>query len=509
MKREPSANAKNGLGRGSFLGAAAATLLGWPSVVQASAGRGVVGVLGPSVVSASSAPRVVIVGAGLAGLTCAYRLYQAGIASTVYEASDRVGGRTWTLRDFFADGQIAEHGAEFISLGQVAVQKLARELGLQLVNVNKRESGHDVLFVDGENYPKREALADYAKVYPAVHKAVHAAGYPTKYNSYTAAGRALDNMIVTEWIDANVPGGTNSKLGHLLLVAVVEEYGGDAAQQSALNLIYLLGFERRGRLNLDGTDEALHVVGGNDQMAALMAQALPSGTVQTGTALSALRRTSSGAYRCTFESGSRTFEVIADRVCSAIPFTTLRRVDLHGIPLSHLKRTAIDKLKMGTNAKVHLQFTRRLWTAEGLDGTSYVQMPYMCSWEVSAAQRGRSGILVGYPGGRRGILDAPAHGPAPHHVTHEYLSDFERIYPGITSLWNGAAYVDAWVHDPWHLGSYSYYGVGQYTTFAGIEGEPEQNVYFCGEHTSYDFQGYMNGAVVSGERAARQIGASL
>ena len=59
---------------------------------------------------------------------------------------------------------------------------------------------------------------------------------------------------------------------------------------------------------------------------------------------------------------------------------------------------------MGTNAKVHLQFSRRLWTEEGYDGTSYVQMPYMCSWEVSAAQPGRSGILVGFPGGRRGVF---------------------------------------------------------------------------------------------------------
>ena len=286
-----------------------------------------------NVVRANTAPRIVIVGAGLAGLTCAYRLHQAGIASTVYEASDRVGGRTWTLRDFFADGQIAEHGAEFISLGQVAVQKLAREFGLRLVNVNRHESGHDVLFVDGEAYPKREAVADYAKIYPVVHQALRDAGYPTKYNAYTAAGRALDNMTVSDWIAANVPGGTGSKLGRLLLVAVVEEYGGDAGEQSALNLIYLLGFEKRGRLNLDGSDEALHVEGGNDQMASLMAQALPSGSVQTGSALVALTRTASGAYQCTFESGSSTFEVMADRVCSAIPFTTLRRVDLRGLPL--------------------------------------------------------------------------------------------------------------------------------------------------------------------------------
>ena len=59
--------------------------------------------------SASRAPRIVIVGGGVAGCTCAYRLQQSGIASTLYEASDRIGGRTWTLRDYFAGG--ADRGA--------------------------------------------------------------------------------------------------------------------------------------------------------------------------------------------------------------------------------------------------------------------------------------------------------------------------------------------------------------------------------------------------------------
>jgi monoamine oxidase len=455
-----------------------------------------------------SAPRVVVVGAGVAGLTCAYRLGQAGIGCRVFEGNSRIGGRTWTLRDFFAEGQIAEHGGEFISLDQHAVQRLAHELGLRLVDVNRHEPGHDIYYIHGARYPIEEARADYRRyVYEPLHTAMRAAGYPTTYARFTQAGRALDRMSAADWIETNVPGGRSSRIGKLLEVTCIQEYGGDADVQSALNLIYLLGSQKRGRLNLDGSIEALHVEGGNDQLAGRMAAALPEGTLTTGAALTAVRERSDGTYRCSFESGPRSFEVDADAVCLAIPFTMMRRVDTRGVTFSALKRLAIERLPMGTNAKLHLQFERRLWNERSSDGSTYVDLAYENSWDVSAAQAGRDGILVGYPGGRRGILPAPAHGPAPQGLVREYLAAFERIYPGLGALWTGAAWLDVWAHDPWHFGSYSYYGVGDYTSFAGIEGVRERNVFFCGEQTSYDFQGYINGAVVSGERAAREIAA--
>src|SRR5262245_604519 len=75
---------------------------------------------------AAGAPRIVVVGAGLAGLTCAYRLKQAGYTAQIYEASDRLGGRCWTIRDAFVDGQIGEHGGELIDQGHNAVRNLAQ-----------------------------------------------------------------------------------------------------------------------------------------------------------------------------------------------------------------------------------------------------------------------------------------------------------------------------------------------------------------------------------------------
>ncbi|MGC2408380.1 MAG: FAD-dependent oxidoreductase, partial [Candidatus Cybelea sp.] len=87
----------------------------------------------------------------------------------------------------------------------------------------------------------------------------------------------------------------------------------------------------------------------------------------------------------------------------------------------------------------------------------------------------------------------------------DYVGRLDRIYPGVAAEYTGVAYLDLWAHDPWHHGAYSYYGVGQYTQFAGIEPVPERNVFFAGEQTSYRQMGYVNGAVISGERAAREI----
>jgi monoamine oxidase len=433
-------------------------------------------------------------------------LQQAGIASRVFEGSERIGGRTWTLRKYFAEGQIAEHGGEFISIGQSEVQKLARELGLQLVNVNRRERGHDTYFFSDERYTVAEARSAYFEhAWEPLHAALQAAGYPTKHDHWTPAGLALDRTSVAEWIEANVPDGRKSKLGALLANACVGEYGADPEQQSALNLIYLLGFEKRRQFNIDGSDEALHIVGGNDQLATRMAAALPSGALETNAALVALRDRSDGSLTCTFESGHRVYDVVGDCVVLAIPFTTLRDVDLRRVRLSALKRTAIDNLELGTNAKLHMQFRRRVWNAEHFDGSSYVQFPYEESWDVSAAQPGQYGILVGFPGGRQGVLPAAAHGPAPKAIADEYVRELDRVYPGIAKLYTGVAYLDVWARDRWHHGAYSYYRVGQYTQFAGIEPVPEGNVFFAGEQTSYNQMGYINGAVISGERAAREV----
>jgi monoamine oxidase len=79
------------------------------------------------------------------------------------------------------------------------------------------------------------------------------------------------------------------------------------------------------------------------------------------------------------------------------------------------------------------------------------------------------------------------------------------VLPGISAKWNGLATFDDWQANPWTLGSYAFWRVGQYTAIAGAERERSNNCHFAGEHTSIDFQGYLNGAVESGERVASEI----
>ena len=457
------------------------------------------------VTEARSAPapsrRIAIVGGGLAGLACAYQLKQAGQTATVYEASDRVGGRSWTLRGAFADGQLVERGGQLIDQGHTAIRQLASRLGLQTDNLLQAEpNGSEPLYhFDGQPYTYEQAREDLGGIYQRLHSDLSAAGYPTRYDSFTPRGQALDRMSIVEWINQSVPGGMGSKLGQLLEVAYTIEYGADANQQSSLNLLYLLGFSGQGQLRIFGpSNEKYAIRGGCDQLPARLAAQLP-GQIQTGQELVAVRQ-SGGTVTLTFRRGTRT--VVADKVVLALPFSILRSLDFSGAGFQQRKRTAIAELGMGTNAKLHVQFSDRHWEGLGRNGETFADTGYQNTWDESRAQAGRSGILVNYTGGSVGASFGSG---SPATRARQFLAQLEPVLPGITAKWNGRATVDFWLGNPWTKGSYSFWKVGQYTRFAGVEREPEGNCHFAGEHTSVDFQGYLNGAVETGQRAAQEL----
>jgi monoamine oxidase len=448
------------------------------------------------------ARRIAIVGAGLAGLTCAYELKQAGQAATVYEGSDRVGGRSWTLRGAFADGQLVERGGQLIDQGHTALRQLASRLGLQTDNLLQAEANgsEPLYYFDGQPYTYGQATQDLNAVYQKLHSDVSAASYPTLYNSFTLRGQQLDRMSIVDWINESVPGGVGSKLGQLLEVAYTIEYGADAGQQSALNLLYLLGYSGQGQLNVFGhSNEKYAIRGGCDLVPTRLAAQL-QGQIQTGRELVAVRQ-DGGTVTLTFRQGSpRT--VVVDKVVLALPFSILRSLDFSGAGFQQRKRTAIVELGMGTNSKLHVQFSDRHWQGLGGNGETYADTGYQNTWDESRAQAGRSGILVNYTGGAVGASFGSG---TPTKRAQQFLAQLEPVLPGITAKWNGRATVDFWLGNPWTKGSYSFWKVGQYTRFAGVEREPEGNVHFAGEHTSVDFQGYLNGAVETGQRAAGEL----
>jgi monoamine oxidase len=451
-------------------------------------------------------PKIVVVGAGLAGLSAAYALRSAGHIAEVHEASDRVGGRCWTLRGAFAEGQIAEHGGELIDQSHGQIRNLAQGLGLKLDNLLQAErNGTEVLgYFDGAPYRYAEMTADIKAAWQKIHKDVSAASYPTTFEISTERGRQLDNMSIVEWIEETFDGGMDSRIGKLLDVAYNIEYGAESSEQSALNLLYLLGYSGQGNFRVFGpSNEKYHVTGGNDLITAALEDRLLPGQITRGSELVAIRRTATGGYTLTFQQGSTAKSVAADRVVLALPFSILRSsVDVSRAGFEPLKLTAIREMGMGTNSKLHVQFSSRFWAAQGSNGETFADTGYQNTWDVTRAQPGTSGILVDYTGGRIGASFGSG---TPASRAKQFLAQVEPVLPGATAAWNGRAAVDFWTGYRWTKGSYSYWKVGQYQRFAGMEGRRQGNCHFAGEHTSIDFQGYLNGAVETGQRAAAEI----
>ncbi len=475
-----------------------------------AAGAGVLA-LPRMVRAANSDPKIVIVGAGIAGLTCAVRLADRGIASTVYEASARAGGRMFSNTTTWADNQVTEWCGELIDSGHTNIQKLANRFDLQLDDLIAAQppGTEDTFFFEGQFYSQAQADADFRPVFDAVTDDEASAPFPTTFDSFTSEGLALDNMSVFDWIESRVPGGHGSPLGQLLDVAYNIEYGAESDDQSSLNLIYLLAFQPdKRKLAIFGeSDERFHIRGGNQQLPSRMAQALGSSVVKFGQKLVRLKRTSGGRYNVTFERAGGTTDVTADFVVLALPFAVLNGIDTSGAGFTDFKREAIAEQGRGHNGKIQLQFTQRLFG----NGNSYSDTGYQASWEATRAQPGARRILVFYSGGD--VTNALA-GQSPFgtigspgvraDVNHT-LEQIAPVYPGQAAKWNGKATESIPHKSPLHNASYSFYRVGQYTEFAGYEAVTEGGVLFAGEHTSINFQGFMEGGAEQGRRAAREL----
>src|SRR4051794_4755067 len=450
--------------------------------------------------NAATAPRIAVVGGGLAGLTATYRLKQAGFVAKLYEASnDRLGGRCWS-DTFPGSNLIYEHGGELIDQSHTDVRQLAQELGLNLVNLLASETNGSEAFhlFDGQFYSQTEATNDLKGIWQQIHSDVSAASYPTQWNLNTQRGRELDAMSITDWIKKYVPGGTGSKLGQLLDVAYNIEYGGECSVQSSLNMLYLLGYSGQGNLRIFGpSNEKYHTIGGNDQIPELLAAKL-NGQINPGYVLTAVKQnaTSPETWTLSFANGKTK---VADHVVIAIPFSTLRSVDLTKAGFEQRKMRAINELGMGTNSKMHVGFKNRFWRDLGSNGETYADTGYQNTWEVSRGQAGPAGLLVDYTGGKIGASFGSG---TPSSRAKQFLSQIEPLLPGATANWDGNATIDYWAGNEWTKGSYSYWKVGQYQAFAGMEGAEQNGCHFAGEHTSIDFQGYLQGGVESGGGAA-------
>lgn len=446
---------------------------------------------------------IAIVGGGIAGLHCAYRLKEAGVIATVYEAAKRVGGRMYSAVGEFAEApeQLLELGGELIDTGHETLKALAQEFGLVL---DDRLAGdqaplqQDTWYIGGVVIPDEVVVEQFSAVAPAIAAQVEAA------DSDDAAYTTLDETPLDQWLDENVPPAQYPELHAILSTAYRGEYGLENNQQSALNLIYLIGADDPDPFRTFGdSDERFHTHTGNEAFTIKLAESVGTAQIKLEHELVSVADADGGAFELTFNSPDGEVKVTATRVVFALPFTKLREVDLTGLSsLSAEKKTIIDELGYGTNAKVMMGFTSRVWKADyQASGGMGTDLPVQQTWDTTIGQDGAHGIMTNFLGGEQGL--ASGEGTAEDWAAG-VLPDLEQIWPGMDAAWTKKAVRMHWPTVPTMKGSYACYKPGQWAFF-GLEGQREGNLHFCGEHTSLDFQGYMEGGAETGAFVAAEI----
>ena len=468
------------------------------------------------------APRIAIVGGGIAGLNAALTLQDAGLASTIYEASSVVGGRIHSNATSWEDHQTSEWCGEFIDSGHTFMQALARRFGLTLVDELEAQPRHstDTLFFFEQYYGNKQAFRDFQAIADRLEEDADNL-FPTTFDPATHLPRSvrLDHMSAYDWIENNVPGGHHSPLGAYIDSAYTNEFGLDTDRQSALNVVYEMGFQPESSdFSIYGeSDQRFHVLGGNDQIPFAIAKALPKDSIETEWWMESIAKRSDGTYALTFLTPHGVRYINADHVILTIPFSVLRGLDYRNAGFDIRKTTNIEQLGYGTNSKLMVQCKQRLWDEHGPwgkgDGSIYTDLFFQNAWDSSRGIPGNAGVLVAFMGGSAGLSLGGARNPFESAETSpevtKYAQQFLRAanhpWPGIDSLWNGHATLSTPWKAPNLLGSYSCWKVGQYTTIAGYEGVRQGNCHFAGEHCSNSFQGFMEGGATEGARAAQEI----
>ncbi|MDI1477421.1 NAD(P)/FAD-dependent oxidoreductase [Polyangium sp. y55x31] len=452
-------------------------------------------------------PTIVIVGGGIAGLHCAYRLKKLGVTATVYEASKRIGGRMYTDRMTFPDGQHCELGGELIDTGHETMHDLAAELGIDLLDYNDDDQSleHLVAHIGGVKLTEAEILSGFEPIATKIDEALATLTDQEDlfvYYNKPNGGEALDKLSLSAWLDQI---GASGPVRTLLEVAYNIEYGLEPDVTNVLNMMFLISTDTSSFEVFGDSDELFHTKDGNDTFPTRLAEALSPEQIELDATLVSLREASDGRYVLTFSRESGTFEVTADHVVLALPFTKLREVTIE-VALPDVKKRAINELGYGTNAKLMVGFSSRPWRDAGSNGETFSDLPYQSTWETSRLQPGASGILTNFTGGDPGVQSGMG---TPEERAAEFLDQFEQVFPGTKATHNGKVARFHWPTHPYTLGSYSAYKVGQYTTITGSESERVKNLHFAGEHTSLDAQGYMEGGALSGAIAADEIASDL
>jgi monoamine oxidase len=431
---------------------------------------------------------VIVAGAGLAGLSAARELEGRGAAVTVVEARGRVGGRIWTLRDPFAARQHAEAGADLIEDSQEHVLSLAKALGLETSRILRDSFG----FYGPDDRGRRRihrgpsAMAQVGRYLERTVRDFKLA--EQRWDSPVAAAVARRSMA--QWLEdvgapKRVKAGMRGLRGFFLadpedlsMLPVVEQFAEDG---------------------VPGRSTFYRVKGGNDRLATVLVKRL-RGALLLNTMV---RRVFQHDDRVTvtIESlGQPHTEITAEYFVCALPASTARGVVFEPA-LPEPQQEAIAHLRYGCATRLLLQFERRFWRKRGRPNAFGTDLETGAVWDGNEQQKGPAGILSFLAGGQasRGLQDI-LHHEGERGVVNRigWLGQPSRLLASQTVVWD---------HDPLARGGYAYFDPGFDPLWRAWLARPSGRVVFAGEHTSIKYQGYMNGAIETGLRAAAEISA--
>ncbi len=451
----------------------------------------------PQTVSgAGQSKRIVVVGAGIAGLTAAYELMKQGHDVQLLEARMRPGGRVYTLRDSFADGLYAEAGAVDIGDGYELLMRYIREFNLQLADVPKNSK--QVVFARGKRYvvpagqepdwpldlkPEERKLGQAGLWKKYVPPALAEIGDPSSSGWPSSNALKYDATTFNDFLLSYGASREATQLFHFSL------NGDDFDHLSALqSLMWESLFTRN--------NEWRPLRGGNDQLPKAFAARLGN-RIRYGAAVVKLEQNDKKT-RVTFLNGGSQQQIEADRVVVAIPFSVLRKTELDN-SFSPQKRKAISELRYEDITEVFLQSKHRFWSEGGVEGTAMTDLPINVVEDHTAAQAGTRGILQSQTErdtARRVWSMKPEERV---RWTLEYL---DKVHPGFAENFEGGTSF-SWIEEPWSLGAWAYYAPGEVAALYPHVASPEGRIHFAGEHTTMNMT--MEGAAQSGVRAANEV----
>ena len=445
---------------------------------------------------------VVIVGAGIAGLTAAWRLRQAGVGVRLFEAQNRVGGRMFSLRNHFPDGQVIELGGELIDTGHVRIRALAAELGLQLDDLLEDDGAHDTWFFDGRRTRRTRIVAAFVPVAAAIERDLALLGddeltyhAPRRNPSPRAGARcAVDRAMARSQRRFRLAAQADRRGLHH------RDGTGDRpavrAQPADLHRYRGCGcFKVFGE-----SDERFHVRGGNDLIVQGLGGKLDD-AIETGSVLEAIRGDAAG-YTLSFRRDGAARDVRARQVILALPFTLLRKVRID-VELPAAKRRSIERAGLRHQCQADDRLRRRIWREQQANGSvdERPALPDHLGNHPQAARRG--GVLTNFTGGRHGVELGTG---TPKAQAEPPRAALDRVFPGSPPRAPACARrASTGPSHPWSLGSYACFRRATGPAFRGAMGESVGGLHFAGEHCAPDTQGFMEGGCESGETAAQAV----